>query len=108
MVERSSVLDHTYMALAHPTRRSIMELLRTGPTRVTDLAGSFEVSLAAVSKHIGLLERSGLVVRTVIGRDHFLAPDVTPLAEAENWIQGYRQFWDERLDALDRHLLGHK
>lgn len=104
MVERLAVLDYTYTALAHPTRRAMLELLKAGPMRVTDVAGRFPISLAAVSKHVNLLERAGLVSRNVDGRDHWLAPDLRPLVYARDWIDTYRRFWDDRLGALDHHL----
>jgi DNA-binding transcriptional ArsR family regulator len=106
MVEyRGTGLDATFGALAHPTRRALIERLRGGERRVTELASDFDVSLAAVSRHIGVLDHAGLVRRTVRGREHHLALDARPLAEADDWIDGYRRFWEERLDALDR-LLG--
>ena len=104
MVERSAALDHTYAALGHPTRRAMLDMLKAGPMRVTDLAGPFEVSLAASSKHVNMLERAGLLSRTVAGRDHWLTLDPRPLHDAGDWIDTYRRFWDERLDALDQLL----
>ena len=106
MVERSATLDHTYAALAHPTRRAMLGMLKAGPMRVTDLAGPFEVSLAASSKHINMLERAGLLSRTVAGRDNWLTLDPRPLLDAGGWIDTYRHFWDERLDTLDLLLRG--
>jgi len=106
MVERSAALDHTYMALAHPTRRAMLDLLKTGPMRVTDLATPFEVSLAASSKHVNMLERAGLLSRTVTGRDHWLTLDPGPLLDAGDWIDTVQRFWEERLDALDQRLRG--
>ena len=106
MVERSATLDHTYAALAHPTRRAMLHLLKAGPMRVTDLADPFEVSLAASSKHVNMLERAGLLSRTVAGRDHWLTLDPRPLLDAGGWIDTYRLFWEERLDTLDQLLGG--
>jgi DNA-binding transcriptional ArsR family regulator len=104
MVERYGILDRTYGALAHPVRRGLLELLRTGPERVTELATQFEVSLAATSKHIQVLESAGLSTRTISGRDHLIALESHPLIEAGRWIDTYRSFWEPRLDALDAHL----
>jgi DNA-binding transcriptional ArsR family regulator len=104
MVERSDVLDRTYGALAHASRRTVLEMLRSGPLRVTDVAKPFAVSLAAVSKHITVLESAGLVIRSVAGRDHLLSLEPGPLVDARDWIDVYRGFWEERLDALDLHL----
>ena len=101
-----TVLDSTYAALAHPTRRELLDILRTGPMRVTDLADPFAVSLAAVSKHVGVLEGAGLVRRTVTGREHMLALEAGPLLDARIWIDTYRGFWEGRLDALEAHLRG--
>ncbi len=97
-------LDSTYGALAHPTRRAVLDMLKTGPVRVTDLAQPFTVSLAAVSKHIGVLETAGLVSRAVRGRDHMLSLEARPMLEAGDWIDGYRAFWEGRLDALESRL----
>jgi DNA-binding transcriptional ArsR family regulator len=99
-------LDATFGALAHPIRRAVIERLRGGESRVTDLASGFEVSLAAVSKHLRVLDDAGLVHRTVSGREHHLALDARPLAEANAWIDTYQAYWEERLDALDRLLGG--
>jgi DNA-binding transcriptional ArsR family regulator len=97
-------LDATFAALAHPIRRSIIASLGRGDRRVTDLATGFEVSLAAVSKHVRVLEAAGLAQRTITGRDHHVALDAGPLADAGAWIAAYEAFWDERLVALDRLL----
>lgn len=109
MVEHlSAVLDITYGALSHPIRRETLEILRDGPMRVTDVAERFSVSLAAVSKHVGIIEDAGLVTRTVTGREHSLALDARPLLDARLWIDTYERFWEDRLDALEAHLRGHR
>lgn len=95
-------LDATYAALSHPIRREMIERLRTEGARVTDLATGFDVSLAAASKHIQVLEGAGLIDRIVRGRVHHLSLDPEPLAAAAGWIDTYREFWERRLDALDR------
>lgn len=108
MVERqSSVLDLTYAALADPTRREILHRLRHAEARVTDIARPLPMSLAAVSKHIGVLERAGLVRREVRGRDHYLSAAPERLTEAERWIAEYTGFWEQRADALVAHLEEH-
>ena len=84
----------------------MLELLRAGQTRVTDLAEPFDISLAAASKHIRVLESAGLLTRTISGRDHILSMEPHPLLEARNWIDTYRSFWESRLDALEAHLRG--
>lgn len=105
MVERSlSVLDLTYAALADPTRREILHRLQDAEARVTDIARPLPMSLAAVSKHISVLEHAGLVRREVRGRDHFLRAAPERLAEAEQWIADYTSFWERRADALVEHL----
>lgn len=97
-------LTETYAALANDVRRSIVGRLVGGEARVTDLAAPFDISLAAVSRHIAVLERAGLVRRRVDGRTHWLALEPQPLIEAEAWIEQVRAFWSGRLDALDAVL----
>jgi DNA-binding transcriptional ArsR family regulator len=105
MVERrSAVLDDTYGALSHAVRRALLDELRTGPSTVTDLAAPFDVSLAAVSKHIGVLEEAGLVSRTQVGRTRIVTLEPRPLVDARAWIDTYRTFWEERLDGLEAYL----
>ncbi|MFI6597341.1 ArsR/SmtB family transcription factor [Nonomuraea sp. NPDC050536] len=104
MAERLGVLDLTYAALAHPTRREILRRLQHERLRVTELAGEFPMALATVSKHIQVLERAGLVRRDVHGRDHYLTVDPEHLSEAERWISDYTGFWERSADALVRHL----
>lgn len=99
------VLDSVYGALAHDSRRQLVELLAKSPARVTDVAANFPVSLAAVSGHIRVLEDSGLIRRTVKGRDHVLTLEPAPLASAADWLDRYRRFWEERLDVLESRLL---
>jgi DNA-binding transcriptional ArsR family regulator len=106
MVEYAPHLDTTFGALSHPVRRQMLNALRGGPMRVTELAEPFTVSLAASSKHIRVLEHAGIVIRTVSGRDHLLHLDGQPLGDAGQWIVSYRRFWEHRLDALDAHLRG--
>jgi DNA-binding transcriptional ArsR family regulator len=101
-------LDRTYAALSHPVRRDLLQLLRAGPARVTALAGPFEVSLAAASKHLQVLERAGLVSRTISGRDHVLSLEPQRLMGARDWIDSYRPFWESRIDALEAQLLSRK
>ena len=101
MVERSGLLDEAYGSLAHPVRRAMLERLREGAARVTELAEPFEMSLAAASKHIGQLERAGLVERQVRGRDHWISLRPEPLEAATAWLALYRSFWSRRLDVLE-------
>jgi DNA-binding transcriptional ArsR family regulator len=105
MVERrSALLDDTYAALSHAVRRDLLDELRSGPSTVTELAAPFAVSLAAVSKHIGVLEDAGLVSRIQVGRTRIVNLEPRPLVDARAWIDTYRTFWEERLDALEAHL----
>jgi DNA-binding transcriptional ArsR family regulator len=101
MVERSRTLDDVYASLAHPVRRKMLNELRAGERRVTELCDPFAISLAAASKHISHLERAGLVTRRVAGRDHWIALNAEPLAEAERWLALYRSYWNRRLDRLE-------
>src|SRR5215472_8214589 len=98
-------LDAVYGALAHEVRRELVREVAPRPSRVTDLAARFPVSLAAVSKHIQVLEGAGLVRREVRGRDHFLSLEATPLAGAAEWLASYRRFWEERVDLLEKRIL---
>jgi DNA-binding transcriptional ArsR family regulator len=105
MVEYKSVdLDRVFFAVADPTRRAILEKLRRGPARVTEIARPFRVSLNAVSKHLRVLERAGLIERDVRGRDHYCHLMAAPLHQASAWLGHYREFWEARLDALEEHL----
>jgi DNA-binding transcriptional ArsR family regulator len=102
--ERIERVNNVFAALADPTRRAILELLARGEARVTEVAEPFGISLNAVSKHIRVLERAGLVRRRVAGRDHFLAFDGGTLDEVQLWIASARTFWESRLDEMERVL----
>jgi DNA-binding transcriptional ArsR family regulator len=97
-------LDTTLMALADPTRRAIVRRLALGEGRVTEIAAPFPMSLNAISKHIRVLERAGLVRRRVVGREHILSFDPAPLDEAAAWIATQQATWLQRLDALETML----
>ena len=102
-----SRLDNAFAALADPTRRAILARLALGEATVTELAGPFDMSMPAVSKHLKVLERAGLVAR---GREAQWRPcrlDATPLAACAAWIDPYRRFWNQRLDRLAAHLRAH-
>ena len=101
---KSSSLDDTFLALGDPTRRAILARLQDSEARVTDIAGEFPISLNSVSKHIRILERAGLLQRTVRGREHLLSLNAEPLLEATEWLQHYRGFWEERLLALEKYV----
>jgi len=94
-------LDATMTALAHPTRRAILERLRRGEARVTALAAPFDDSLNTISKHIRVLEAAKLVRRRREGREHFLSCNVAPLDAAAAWIDAHRRHWESAFDRLD-------
>jgi DNA-binding transcriptional ArsR family regulator len=97
-------LSATFAALADPTRRAILARLAAGECSVSELAEPFEMSLPAVSKHLRVLERAGLIAR---GREAQWRPcrlEPTPLKEVADWVGRYRQMWEERLDRLDAYL----
>ena len=105
MVEYSEdALDRTFSALADPTRRAILARLMAGEARVTEIAAPFDMSLNAVSKHVSVLERAGLVRRDVQGRVHQLSFEGAPILEAIRWMEETRRFWEARLDALEAFL----
>jgi DNA-binding transcriptional ArsR family regulator len=98
-------LSNTLAALADPTRRAILTRLASGETSVTELAKPFRMSLPAVSKHLKVLERAGLIAR---GRSAQWRPcrlDAGPMREAAEWLDGYRRFWDESFERLDDYLI---
>ncbi len=97
-------LDRSFAALADPTRRAILARLADSPTRVTDVAAPFAMSLNAVSKHVKVLERAGLVRRLRTGREHLLVLEPAPLREVARWAARYERFWNERLDRLELFL----
>jgi len=100
----SATLDATFAALADPTRRRILESLSTRQRRVTELAEPFAMSLPAVSKHLRVLEKAGLLKRRRIGREHHIALEPAPMRKALNWIEQYRKFWEGSLDSLAAYL----
>lgn len=105
MVEYSAnTLDLTYAAISDPSRREILRALMDRPLRVTEVAEPFDMSLNAVSKHIRLLERAGLVRREIRGREHWLSFDDKPLREASDWIEDTRRFWMKTMDSLESYL----
>ncbi|SRR6266487_5701139 len=104
MATATNQLDRTFAALADPTRRAILARLAGGESSVTELAAPFEMSLPAVSKHLKVLERAGLIAR---GRERQWRParlEAGPLRDVSEWIEGYRRFWEESYDRLDGYL----
>lgn len=105
LVQSDDSLTNTFHALAHPIRREILALLiRVEKTTVLEIAAHFKISLNGISKHLKVLESAGLMKREISGRTHYCSVQTQPLDEAEVWIAHYRQFWHERLDALERFL----
>lgn len=97
-------LDRTFAALADPTRRAILARLAAGEASVTELAEPFEMTLPAVSKHLKVLERAGLIARS---RERQWRParlEAGPLREVADWTERYRRFWEERYDRLEEYL----
>lgn len=97
-------MDSVFHALGDATRRRMLYDLSRGERTVGQLAEPFEISLAAASKHIKTLENAGLIQREVRGRTHVCRLDPRPLEQAHGWLGFYRQFWSERLDALEELL----
>ena len=100
----TDTLSKTFAALADPTRRAILSRLADGQTSVTELAKPFEMTLPAVSKHLKVLEAAGLIAR---GRDAQWRPcrlEAGPLRDADEWLERYREFWEESFDRLDDYL----
>jgi len=97
-------LDRLFGALSDRTRRRMLQQLCAGPSRVTDLAGRFQISLPAVSKHIGVLEKAGLVDREKQGRVHQISLRADTMKQAQTWLEFYRQFWERNFDNLEAYL----
>ena len=97
-------LSATFAALADPTRRAILAHLLSGERSVTELAEPFDMSMPAVSKHLRVLERAGLIARRKEAQWRRCRIDAGPLKEVANWTERYRRIWEARLDRLDRYL----
>jgi DNA-binding transcriptional ArsR family regulator len=105
MLQSIDQLSSTFAALADPTRRAILARLASGEASVTQLAEPFEMSMPAVSKHLKVLERAGLIAR---GREAQWRPcrlEAAPLKEAADWVEEYRRFWEQSFERLDEYLL---
>lgn len=105
MVKHSSeTLDTIFAALSDPTRRAILEKLAKGEATVTDLSEPFDMSLPAISKHLRILEEAGFLIRQKEGRVHRIQLNSKPLKDAIKWLEYYRNFWETRLDSLEKYL----
>lgn len=104
MVTNCEQLDLTFGALADTTRRSILARLANGESTVGELAAPFDMSRPAISKHLRVLERAGLVVRQKDGRVSRCSLDAEPMRLAADWVARYREFWESQLDSLQDYL----
>ena len=105
---KSARLDGLFGAMSDGTRRAILARLAESDARVTELASAFPISLNSTSKHIRILERAGLVTRSVQGREHVLSLNAAPMAEAAAWMEFYRRFWEDRLAALEDFVINQR
>ncbi len=99
-----SRLDETFAALANSTRRAILARLASGEATVNELAAPFDLTLPAISKHIKVLERAGLVSRSRRAQSRPCTIDATPLADVAGWTDQYRHIWDDRFDRMDDYV----
>lgn len=97
-------LSGTFAALADPTRRAILARLASGEATVTQLAEPFDVSLPAISKHLKVLERAGLIARSRSAQWRPCRLEAAPLKDVNEWLATYRKFWEDSFDRLDEHL----
>lgn len=104
MVTNEQALDLTFGALADPTRRSILARLSRGEATVGQLAEPFDMSRPAISKHLRVLERAGLVERTKDGRLSRCSLDAEPMRAAAEWVERYRRYWEGQLESLSRYF----
>src|SRR5215467_6107908 len=97
-------LTNVLTAISHPTRRAIIRHLSTGPARFLDIAKPFDTALNAVTKHLKLLERAGLIERKKQGREVFISFRAEPLRQVAQWVHEYERFWNERLDQFQQYF----
>jgi DNA-binding transcriptional ArsR family regulator len=95
-------LTDVLTAISHPTRRAIIGQLANGPARFLDVAKPFDIALNAVTKHLKLLERAGLIERRKVGREVYISFRGEPLREVAGWVHEYERFWNERLDEFEQ------
>jgi DNA-binding transcriptional ArsR family regulator len=101
ILQKADNLDATFAALADPTRRAILARLAKGDATVSDLAKPFNISQPAISKHLKVLERAGLITKDIDRQRRPRRIEARPMAEASAWLEKYRQFWEARFDKLD-------
>ena len=104
MVTNNESLDHTFGALADRTRRAILDRLARGDATVGELARPFKVSRPAISKHLRVLERAGLVTRGRVAQSRPATLMAEPMKQVAEWAEEFREFWDQRYDRLDDYL----
>ena len=104
MVNNHVPLDRSFLALAHPVRRAVLERLASGPATVGEATRGLGVSKPAITKHLKVLEEVGAVRRTVEGRQHRLALDAQSLDAATGWLERHRALWESKFDAVEQHL----
>lgn len=97
-------LSDVLTAISHPTRRAIIERLANGPARFLDIAEPFDTALNAVTKHLKLLERAGLIEREKKGREVYISFRGEPLREVAGWVHEYERFWNARLDQFEQYF----
>jgi DNA-binding transcriptional ArsR family regulator len=97
-------LTDVLTAISHPTRRAIIGRLANGPARFLDIAEPFDTALNAVTKHLKMLERAGLIERQKQGREVLISLRGEPLREVAGWVHEYERFWNERLDQFEQHF----
>ena len=102
--DRAEALDEIFGALADPTRRAIVARLAEGPCSVSNLAAPFPISAPAITKHLAVLERAGMIARWKTGRVNYCRLVADPLGRAGAWIEQHRTFWEQQLDALEDYL----
>jgi DNA-binding transcriptional ArsR family regulator len=103
-VNNTAQLDRSFDALAHPARRTVVARLARGPATVGEASRGLSLSKPAVTKHLKVLEQTGLVRRTIVGREHWLELRPAPLHAIESWIERHRALWETKFDAVERHL----
>jgi len=101
-------LTNVLTAISHPTRRAIIEQLSNGPARFLDIAKPIDTALNAVTKHLKLLERAGLIEREKKGREVFITLRAEPLQEVAKWTHVYERFWNKRLDQFEQYFKNKK
>jgi DNA-binding transcriptional ArsR family regulator len=97
-------LDEAFSALSHPVRREVLARLRHGEAPVKELAGSFKISGPALTKHLHILEKAGLITRSRDAQRRPCRLSIAPLREIDRWMESYKQFWAESFDRLDEYL----